>query len=206
MIARLDGPSPKMAKRLVDDALWAEEHGLQGTFYIDARGLAKDKNKYGEYDQYLRDLKDYLKEKTTLKVVFDDSKELFPKDSSPEAALYCGWYSLKNYVDAFEWQRGSVGFHIASGEASTLRKKGSNVWVKRMIEEGIAATLGPVQEPFLSSFPLPGLFFPLLLSGKHPLIEVYYRSIPFVSWRQVLVGDPLYNPFQGRSPIKPEAR
>ena len=131
-----------------------------------------------------------------MEVVIDKGAELFAVGACPNAALYCGWYSLGNYRDSFTWQRGSIGFHVASAEASTLRKKDSSVWCKRMIEEGICATLGPVEEPYLSSFPLPDHFFPLLMAGKLPLLEVYFRTIPFISWRQVLIGDPLYMPFK----------
>jgi hypothetical protein len=65
-----------------------------------------------------------------------------------------------------------------------------------MLEEGVAATLGPVAEPYLSSFPLPDQFFPLLISGKLPLLEVYFRTLPHVSWMQILIGDPLFTPFK----------
>ena len=121
---------------------------------------------------------------------------LFPPGSSPQAALYVGWYSLREYVDAFTWQKGAVAFHVASSECTTLRQKGSNVWCKRLLEKGVAATLGPVAEPYLHSFPLPDEFFPLLLTGRLPLLEVYFRTIPHLSWRQILIGDPLYTPFR----------
>ncbi|MBN2428607.1 MAG: hypothetical protein JXK94_09755 [Deltaproteobacteria bacterium] len=39
-----------------------------------------------------------------------------------------------------------------------MKKEGSQVWCKRMIEEGVAETLGPVDEPYLRSFPPPDLF------------------------------------------------
>ena len=75
-----------------------------------------------------------------------------------------------------------------------------------MLEKGVAATLGPVKEPYLQSFPLPDLFFPLLMTGQYPLIEVYYRTTPYLSWRQVLIGDPLYTPFKHRPAIDPDWR
>jgi hypothetical protein len=59
-----------------------------------------------------------------------------------------------------------------------------------------------VEEPYLTSFPLPDHFFPLLMSGKLPLLEVYFHSIPHVSWRQILIGDPLYTPFKGKPAIR----
>lgn len=197
MVARLDGPTPKIAERLVDDAIEVEQKGLTGIFYIDARGLPGGKSHpYGEYDQHLRNLARILTTKTSFPVVLDNRPELFPVNSCPHAALYCGWYSLGHYRDSFGWQKGAVGFHVASREAATLRKPGSQVWCKRMLEKGVAATLGPVEEPYLQSFPLPDRFFPLLMTGKLTLVEVYYRTLPFLSWRQILIGDPLYRPFR----------
>jgi uncharacterized protein (TIGR03790 family) len=197
-VGRVDGPTPELAKRLVDDALATEEVGLKGIFYIDARGLTnKDaRDSYAWYDQHLVNLYNILKEKASMEVIMDERPTLFPVGACPNAALYCGWYSLGNYVDSFKWQKGAVGFHIASGEASTLRKRDSNVWCKRMIEQGVAATLGPVQEPYLLSFPLPDHFFPLLMTGEMPLLDVYFQTTPFISWRQILIGDPLYTPFK----------
>jgi uncharacterized protein (TIGR03790 family) len=198
MVGRLDGPTPGLTKRLIDDAIETEHTGLNGVFYIDARGLKTDatQNSYSLFDQRLSNLYKIVKNKSSMEVVFDNTQDVFQPDTCPNAALYCGWYSLANYIDAFKWQKGSLGFHVASAEASTLKKQGSNVWCKRMIEEGVAATLGPVEEPYLSSFPLPDVFFPLLMTGKLSLLEVYFQSTPYLSWRQILIGDPLYTPFK----------
>lgn len=196
MAARLDGPTPEIAKRLVDDALWAEENGLDGKLYIDAKSEGKDDN----YDARLRRLAGMVREKGTMPVVMDTKEALFAPDCCPDAALYVGWYSLGKYISSFGWKRGAVGFHVASAEAQTLRDKSSTVWCKRMLEEGVAATLGPVQEPYLQAFPQPDVFFPLLMSGKLTLVEAYYRSAPFMSWRMTLIGDPLYTPFR-KNPV-----
>ncbi len=198
MVGRLDASTPEMAKRMVDDAIETEKSGLTGTMYIDARGLndVNAKDSYGRYDEHLRRLYRIVESKSSFPVVLDNNKKLFSEKSCTDAALYVGWYSLAEYVDSFEWKRGAVGFHIASSEASTLKQKGSQVWCKRLIEEGVAATLGPVSEPYLFSFPLPDLFFPLLMTGKLTLLETYFKSTPNISWRQILIGDPLYTPFK----------
>jgi uncharacterized protein (TIGR03790 family) len=207
MVGRLDGPTPEIARRLVDDALVIEKTGLKGKLYIDARGL-KGKGGYGSYewyDRHLLELYDLVKN-SSLKVVLDQNDQLFPPGSCPNAALYVGWYSLGQYVASCKWQRGAVAYHVASIEANTLKRPGSNVWCKRLLEEGVAATLGPVNEPFLNSFPLPDQFFPLLISGKLPLLEVYFRTLPQVSWKQIIIGDPFYTPFK-QNPVllKPAA-
>jgi uncharacterized protein (TIGR03790 family) len=202
MVGRLDGPSPEIAQRLVDDALAAEAQGLKGTFYIDARGLQGDPktNGYVQFDQQLRQLADFIRTQTTMPVVLNNEPAVFPAGAGLRAALYVGWYSLAKYVDAFVWERGAVAYHVASAECTTLRQKQAEVWCKRLLEKGVAATLGPVAEPYLQSFPPPEEFFPLLLSGTLPLLEVYYRTLPHLSWRQVCLGDPLYTPFRHRSP------
>ena len=204
MVGRLDGPTPEIAQRLVDDALAVEQNGLRGTFYIDARGLPdkSGSDAYARFDARLRHLYEIIKNQTSIPVVLDDKPDVFAQGSCPQAALYCGWYSLAKYVDAFTWQKGAVAYHVASAECATLHHHGSNVWCKRLLDKGVAATLGPVAEPYLHSFPAPDEFFPLLLSGRLPLLEIYFRTIPDLSWRQVLVGDPLYNPFRDRPALQ----
>lgn len=67
-----------------------------------------------------------------------------------------------------------------------------------MIQNGVAGTLGAVNEPYLGAFPLPQDFFALLLTGRFTLAECYWRTVPSVSWRLTLIADPLYNPFRLR--------
>lgn len=206
MVARLEAPTFERAMGLVDTAVAVEKTGLTGKVYIDARGIsynpASDKpGSYGQVDQSLRDLAELLKKHTKLDVVLDNEAKLFGEKACPDAALYCGWYSLAKYVDSFTWRPGAVGYHIASAEAETIRTPGSTLWCNAMLERGVCATLGPTFEPHLVAFPLPDDFFPLLLTGRYTLAEAYYRTVPLSSWAMVLVGDPLYNPFQKNPPL-----
>jgi uncharacterized protein (TIGR03790 family) len=189
----------------VDDALEVEKTGLSGVFYLDARGLKGQAapGSFVWFDQHLLHLAGLLKKYSEMKVVLDTQPAVFPPGSCPDAALYCGWYSLATYVPAFKWNQGAVGYHVASAEATTLKKPGAQVWCKRMLEEGVAATLGPVAEPYLVSFPLPDQFFPLLMTGRLTLLETYFLTVPQVSWMQILIGDPLYQPFKNHPAIRP---
>jgi len=203
MVCRLAAPTIQLAENLVDAAVAVEKTGLSGKVYLDARGMTYDsksneRGSYGQYDQSIRDLAERLKKHTKLEVILDNEAGLFQPGDCPDAALYCGWYSLGKYIDAFDWKHGAVGYHLASIEAERLRAPGNKVWCNAMLEDGICATLGPVYEPYLSSFPLPDDFFSLLLTGRYALVEVYYRTKPFNSWTMVLVGDPLYNPFKDK--------
>ena len=174
-----------------------EARGLKGNFYIDSG--SKHSPAYNKNLQYLYTL---ARSNTSLNVVYDDEPAVFQAGTCPNAAMYVGWYSLRNYVPAFTWAEGAVGWHVASFEAEDLRNPDSNIWCVKMIQNGVTATLGAVGEPFLGSFPLPQDFFGFLLTGKYTLAECYWATVPSVSWRLTLIGDPLYRPFAQNPPLK----
>jgi uncharacterized protein (TIGR03790 family) len=201
MVSRIDASTPAIARRMIDQAAAAEKTGLSGTVYIDARGLKAGEG-LGQYDEDLRKLARLLSTRTRLSVRLDDRPELFQPGQCPNTMLYCGWYSLRKYVDAFTFVPGAVGYHIASFEAASLKGPNEQGWCKRMLDRGITATLGPVAEPYLQSFPPPSEFFGLLLTGRYTLAECYAYTLPFASWMQMLLGDPLYRPFVRRPLLK----
>src|SRR5579885_463284 len=159
MTARLDGPSPALAKRLVDDAVAAEAVGLKGKAYIDARGIKYDPKKPGEtgtgyegYDESFREAAGLLR-KGGLDVTLDDTPELFKPGACPDCAIYAGWYKLGSYVPSFTFVRGAVAWHLASSEAVTLRDPKSELWCPNLLRDGAAVTIGPVAEPYTVGFP-----------------------------------------------------
>ena len=164
-------------RRIIDDSLQTEKEGLQGKAYFDARWPdprdKEVKGSYGFYDRAIHKAARLVEKSKGMEVVIDSQQRLFQPGECPDAALYCGWYSLAHYVDAFTWVRGAVGFHIASQECQTLKNKGSQVWCKMMLEKGVAATLGPVAEPYVQAFPVPDIFFGLLVDGQLSLAECY---------------------------------
>ncbi len=204
MVSRLDGPDAATVRRIIDDSVATEEMGgLHGTAYFDARWKNPSEKKglsgYALYDAAIHHAAELVRKSRRLNVVTDSTQELFRPGTCKNAAIYCGWYSLAKYVDAFEWKRGAVGYHIASAECTTLRKKESRVWCKKMLEKGVAATLGPVYEPYVQAFPFPGMFFASLIFNGSCVAEAYWYSIPFTSWQMVLVADPLYRPFPAKA-------
>jgi len=207
MISRLDGPSPDIAMQLVDQALAAERDGPQGKVYVDALGKkATPGDTYGIYDQSLRDLASLVKSRTSFEVVVDDTERRFshPGEAS-DALLYAGWYKLRSYEDAFGFRTGAIGYHMASAEAISLHDPGETGWCKNALEHGIAATMGSTGEPYLDSFPPPQEFFGVLLTGRFTLVEAYYVTSRYVSWRMVLIGDPLYNPWKKKEQVPESA-
>ncbi|MFA5902749.1 MAG: TIGR03790 family protein [Desulfobacula sp.] len=195
MTSRLDGATEEVVKRIIDDTIEAEKTGLSGKAYFDARWKDpgdKQVSGYAFYDKSIHLASRSLSGKKRITTVLNDSQDLFQQGESPDTALYCGWYSLATYIDAFTWQKGSVGYHIASSECTTLKNPDSQVWCKKMLDNGIAATIGPVGEPYVQAFPVPEVFFNFLTEGYLTLAESYLISLPYISWKMVLVGDPLY--------------
>ena len=200
MVCRLDGPTEDSVYHLMTTSMTVESEGLKGEVVIDARGKAPVEP-YGEYDQTLRNLAQLLRAKTSLKVVLDDRESLIPRDSENQIAVYCGWYSLRHYVSPGTFAPGAVAFHIASLEMVSLHREGEGGWCHNLMNAGVVATLGPVAEPYLQSFPPADEFFPLLMTGKMSLAEVYWDTLPWASWMQCCVGDPLYLPYKVNPPL-----
>lgn len=203
MVMRLDAPTEDQVHTLIETSLRVEKEGLKGQVILDARGK-NGADGYSAYDKSIRSLNELLKAKTSLTVVLDDQEALIPKGTHKNVAIYCGWYSLRRYVAGMAFNRGAVGFHIASSELVALHNPNESGWVKNLIDDGVVGTLGPVAEPYLHSFPPADEFFPLLLSGKLTLAEVYWHTTPLVSWMNTCIGDPLYKPYAANPAIKAE--
>jgi uncharacterized protein (TIGR03790 family) len=207
MTMRLDAPQPGQVRDLILAGLKAERDGLKGKIVLDSRSIFSKPNTpasggYGWYDQSIRNLADLLKTKSKIQVLHDDSPNLLPANSTTDIALYCGWYSLRNYIPPGRFNPGSVGFHVASAEMVSLHSDNERGWCRGLLNDNIAATLGPVAEPYLHAFPLADDFFPLLLTGKLPLAEVYWRTNLLTSWMINMIGDPLYTPYQSNPALK----
>ncbi|MBA4190860.1 MAG: hypothetical protein C0467_22970 [Planctomycetaceae bacterium] len=206
MTCRLDGPSVEIAKRLIDDAIAVEAKGLTGEVVIDSRGIpftgkGDSGHGYGGYDESMREAAKLL-ETAGMKVTLDTKNEVLPANSAKGVAIYCGWYSHANFVDCCEYVPGAVAWHLASSEATTLRKNDSKVWCPNLLKKGVCATVGPVAEPYTVGFPKPAEFFGTLATGEYTLVEAYSRTVLMCSWMTVLVGDPLYNPFKKNAKLK----
>ena len=206
MVSRLDAPTPQLAMGLVDRTIETEQRGLTGKAYVDSRGIQPDGTVgYGYYDQGLRDLAELLRKHTPYPVVLEDTERRFSqRGEAPDVAIYTGWYKLRSYEDAFTFNPGAMGYHIASGEAVSIHDPNEAGWCKNALERGITVTLGPTGEPYVDAFPLPNEFFALLLTGRYTLAEAYALTTRYVSWRMVLFGDPLYNPWRGRGLLTEE--
>lgn len=201
LVARLDGPSATIVRRMIVDSLAAEQSGLRGFAYIDARGLSGEGG-LQEGDRWLLDAANHL-QRTGVPVILDNGPALFPAGyPMRNAALYFGWYS--DEVGGalagvgIRFRPGAVACHIHSFSASTIRNAQSR-WIGPLLTQGAAATMGNVYEPFLTLTPHLDVFVERLTAG-FTFAESAYMSQRVLSWMNTFVGDPLYRPF----PLFPE--
>jgi uncharacterized protein (TIGR03790 family) len=196
---RLDGPTPAIARALVDKAMRAEAaHGPSGQACIDERedpGIYPYEGYWmGEWDLYRAAR---FLEAAGFKVLEDNLPTEFgtpPSVKCPNAALYAGWYKYNNYNDAFTWNEGAIGFHLDSG--SLLDPRGGANWSFNALQRGITVTSGAVYEPYLAGLPRPDGIFHDLLAGAN-VGDAFLRNTRFLKWMIENVGDPLYTPFVG---------
>ena len=197
LVCRLDGPTPEIVRRMITDSLAAEQEGLAGLAYVDARNIADEG--YTEGDKWLYALAKEARRRGT-PVVLDNGPELFPENyPMQQAALYFGWYTERvagPFVrQDFRFVRGAVAVHIHSFSGSTVRDPMRN-WVAPLLAAGAAATLGNVYEPYLTLTPQLDVFHGRLRAGFN-FAESAYMSLRALSWMTTVVGDPLYRPYKG---------
>ena len=90
LVARLDGPTAEIATHLVDKAIEAENNGLWGRAYFDARGLATT-NSYYLGDQWMLAGAD-ISRQLGFEVELDTNAETLPVAFPiSHVAVYAGW-------------------------------------------------------------------------------------------------------------------
>jgi uncharacterized protein (TIGR03790 family) len=196
LVARLDGPSPAVARALVDKAMEAEADGLWGRAYFDLRGLADGEYKKG--DDWLKAAAEITR-RCGFETIVDNKPETFSAAfPMSQIAFYGGWYD-GNASGPFarptvEFMPGAFAYHLHSFSAHTLRSTKDN-WCGPLLAAGVTATMGSIDEPFLDGTPNIGAFFAGWLPGRSTFGEAAYACQGTLSWQTTVIGDPLYRPF-----------
>jgi len=194
MVARLDAASPATVRRMIDDALAAEQTGLRGRAVID---LALKQGAYQQGDEWLRRAAQSYRQHG-IPAWVDRSEPILREGwPLPDTALYFGWYTgeiagaLKS--PSFRFKRGAVACHLHSFSASIIRTS-TQAWVGPLLDHGAAVTMGNVWEPYLSMTIHFDILNDRLLKGW-TVAEAAWCATPYLSWMNVVIGDPLYRPF-----------
>jgi uncharacterized protein (TIGR03790 family) len=198
LVSRLDGPTPEIAKRLVDKALDAENNGLWGRAYFDARGLDKSDTNYFLGDQWLLGGADICRH-LGFETEVDTNAETFPASfPMSHVAVYAGWYASDACgpfaQPKIEFMPGAFAYHLHSFSAHTLRTARYN-WCGPLLAGGATCTMGCVYEPYLQFTPNIAQFL-LTFGGGYTFAEAAWGAQPALSWQTTVIGDPLYQPFK----------
>jgi uncharacterized protein (TIGR03790 family) len=204
LVGRLDAPDADTVKRMIDDALHAEEVGLRGRAVID---LALKTGAYQEGEDWLTRSAILFREHGV--PVFIDKEEPLIADHwpLPDTAFYFGWYTatVSGAVGSpsFKFMPGAIACHLHSFSAAAVRSPDRH-WVGPLLKQGAAVALGNVFEPYLSLTVHFDVLNRRLLEG-YTVAEAAWCATPVLSWMNVVCGDPLYRPY-ARGPVEQPGR
>jgi len=196
LVTRLDGPTPEIARGLVDKALEAENDGLWGRAYFDLRNTTDPGMKQG--DDWIRAAAE-ISRHLGFETVVDQGGGLFAASfPMSQIALYIGWYSEHVFgpftLPNVEFMPGAFAYHLHSFSAASVRATNRH-WVGPLLARGATCTMGCVDEPYLAGTPDVGTFTGRLMFHCFTFGEAAYAGQSVLSWQTTVVGDPLYRPF-----------
>jgi hypothetical protein len=205
LTSRIDAPTLATCRRMIENAVETEKHGLWGRAYVDIA------NKFPEGDDWLASII-AQNTKAGIPTVTDRFNDTLPKNyPMSEAAIYYGWYdwnvSGPFLNPGFIFRPGAIAVHLHSFSAQQLTDPHKN-WSAPLLVRGAAATVGNVYEPYLGLTHHLDILQDRLLKGW-TFAEAAWAAMPVASWQGVVLGDPLYRPFlhlDGSGDIREEDR
>ena len=204
LVTRLDGFTVADVKALIDRGV---KPVRDGQIVLDQRGTLIDRGG----DAWLQDASDRLTNDQHGARVRLESTRTVANVSGPVIG-YFSWGSNdpsnQRRTMGLSFVNGAIGGMFVSTDGRTFREPhpnwkpaiagsstGGQSLVGDLIREGITGVVGHVAEPYLDSIVRPQILFPAYLAGFN-LAESFYLAMPFLSWQDIVVGDPLCSPFQ----------
>ncbi|MFT5695907.1 MAG: hypothetical protein ACI9QQ_001886 [Myxococcota bacterium] len=111
-------------------------------------------------------------------------------DGNDAGKPYYGEIKGKHYPGSFAPRSIANDLVSTSARSFTHPPKYGQSLVADLVHLGIAGAAGHVYEPALSGVPRPQIFLPSYAEGARA-VEAFYRSVPYLSWMNIYVGDPL---------------
>jgi uncharacterized protein (TIGR03790 family) len=199
LVTRLAGYDFEDVKGIIDRAAVAKN---RGKFVIDLRSTDSTPG-----NEWLRQAAERLPRG---RVVLDDTSRVL---SGLDGVIgYAYWGSndpdCKRRSPGFHWLPGAIMTEYVSTDGRTFRRPPDSwtigTWKKPAgwfagapqnltadyIHEGVTGASGHVAEPYLAGTPRPNYLLPAYAGGRN-LAESYYLAIPWLSWQNIVIGDPL---------------
>ncbi|MEE8475535.1 MAG: TIGR03790 family protein [Myxococcota bacterium] len=111
-------------------------------------------------------------------------------DSGNASAPFYGRIGGRLYPGTFRRQAVACNLVSTNGRTFTEPAEYGQSLIADLVRGGIAGASGHVYEPTLTAVARPHVFLRRYAQGV-PVIEAYFRSVPFLGWMNLYVGDPL---------------
>ena len=194
-VCRIDAPDDATIRRMIQYPAEVERRGLWGWAVVDQGGP------YAEGDAVFTEIARLARDKGQA-LFHEESKALLPAafPLMQDTAVYFGWYTRyatgpfhpQTHAD-FRFAPGAVACHLHSFSGTSVKNGGT--WVGALLQRGAAVTVGNVYEPLLTGCVRFDVFYDRLLKG-YTVAEAALMATPWISWQTVVLGDPLYRPFE----------
>lgn len=194
-VTRIDGPDDTTIRRMIQFPAEVERRGLWGWAVVDQGGP------YPQGDVCFSAIARMAREKG--QPLFHEESKATLAPAFPlmqDTAVYFGWYAHpangpfnpRTHAD-FRFAPGAVAVHLHSYSGTSVKSEDS--WVGALLKRGAAVTAGNVYEPTLGGSLRFDVFYDRLLKG-YTVAEAALMATPWLSWQGVVMGDPLYRPFE----------
>lgn len=195
LVTRLIGYTVEDAKKLVDNSIIAKN--VKGPFFLDKAGNRTDGG-YGQLQTLMDRANAKLKEKGYNSTL--DTAEEYQLPPEPLMG-YITWGSndgafKADRYKAIKFLPGSICETFVSTSARTFKptNEGQSL-IADLIANGVTGIKGYVAEPYTFALAQPDILFDRYTSGMN-LAESFYAASQICKWKDLVVGDPLCNPYK----------
>jgi uncharacterized protein (TIGR03790 family) len=197
LVTMLHGRTYEDAASLIESALEAESlGGAEGEFlFMDGADAARGALDV-QTDAVIRSLRDHG--------YYEVSREPFDTNLTGRtlASFVTGTASLGETIEGNEYRPGALVDNLTSFGAVPVNFEESGesqVSIARWVALGVAGVHGTTDEPLNNCFPARA-FVVDYVDGS-TLAESFHRRLPFVYWRNLVLGDPMLAPYASRPEV-----
>ncbi len=194
LVCRLDGYEWAHIKRLIDNSVAAKPS--KGLFFFDEADNRRSAG-YAQQQKTLA-LADSVITRKGLQSRLDTSAT-FVNPGEPLMG-YASWGSNDGNFDvkayrSLRFRPGALAETFVSTSGRTFRRTtGGQSLIADLIEGGVTGVKGYVSEPYTFALANPGMIFDYYTAGFN-LAESFYGASLVIKWKDVVIGDPLCNPY-----------
>jgi len=195
LVCRLDGYEVDHVKRMIDNSMAAKPE--KGRFYFDSATNRKSGD-FLRLEQAMARAQAVLKAKGLEAEL--EATATFVAPSEPLAG-YASWGSNDSGFSPDTYHRikfkpGAICETFVSTSGRTFRRTtGGQSLIADLVEQGVTGVKGYVSEPYTFSLAIPDVMFDRYTSGFN-LAESMYMASPILMYKDIVIGDPLCNPYK----------